>query len=106
MSGGERKNKLRVFPPYPSSEGLGGRCRNPRRNEMKKVSNEELAKIVERHGKWLRGEEGGAWADLSGADLSRGGPDRGLADRGLADRVEALTVFPGSHLRRGLCRGL
>ena len=36
---------------------------------MKKVSKEEMAKIVERHGMWIRGEEGGEWADLSGVDL-------------------------------------
>ena len=36
---------------------------------MKKVSNEELAEILEKHGRWLRGEKGGAWADLSGVDL-------------------------------------
>ena len=42
---------------------------------MKKKSVEELAKIVERHGKWLRNEDGGKRANLreenlSGAELS------------------------------------
>ena len=36
---------------------------------MKKVSKEELAKIVERHGRWLRGEDGGERANLSNANL-------------------------------------
>ena len=36
---------------------------------MKKVSKDELAEILEKHGRWLRGEKGGAWADLSGVDL-------------------------------------
>ena len=36
---------------------------------MKRVSAEELAKIIERHGKWLRGENGGEKADLSDTDL-------------------------------------
>ena len=37
---------------------------------MKKVTAEELEKIIENHGKWLRDEAGGARADLSGADLT------------------------------------
>ena len=36
---------------------------------MKKVSKEELAKIVEKHGKFLRGEEGGERASMIGAIL-------------------------------------
>ena len=36
---------------------------------MKKVSKDELAKILERHGRWLRCEDGGERADLSGASL-------------------------------------
>ena len=38
---------------------------------MRRVSKKELAKIIERHGQWLRGEDGGERADLSGADLSQ-----------------------------------
>ena len=36
---------------------------------MKKVNKEELEKIIEKHGKFLRGEEGGERADLVGAIL-------------------------------------
>ena len=36
---------------------------------MKKVNKEELEKIIEKHGKFVRGEKGGACADLSGVDL-------------------------------------
>ena len=43
---------------------------------MRTISKEELAKIVERHGRWIRGEDGGERANLrnvnlTGADLSR-----------------------------------
>ena len=38
---------------------------------MRRVSAEELEKIIERHGKWLRGEDGGEQADLRNVDLSR-----------------------------------
>ena len=34
---------------------------------MKKMSAEELAKIIENHNKWLRGEKGGERANLTGA---------------------------------------
>ena len=33
MSGGGRKNKLRVFPAYPSSEGLAGEIVVPEEEE-------------------------------------------------------------------------
>ena len=36
---------------------------------MKRVSKEELAAIIERHGQWLRGEDGGERANLCGEDL-------------------------------------
>lgn len=41
---------------------------------MRKISKQELKKILDKHGKWLRNEEGGqkanlSWADLSWADL-------------------------------------
>jgi hypothetical protein len=36
---------------------------------MSKLTQEKLAEIIESHGKWLRGEEGGSRADLHGADL-------------------------------------
>lgn len=34
------------------------------------MTKEELNEIIERHGKWIYGEEGGVLADLSGADIS------------------------------------
>ena len=37
---------------------------------MRRVTAEELKTIVEKHGRWLREEEGGERADLSGADLT------------------------------------
>ncbi|WP_288080674.1 pentapeptide repeat-containing protein [Pseudomonas sp.] len=37
---------------------------------MKTYTPEELAEIIEKHGKWLRSEEGGERANLSGANLS------------------------------------
>ena len=43
----------------------------------------ELKNIVELHGKWLRNEEGGVWANLYGADL--GGANLGGANLGGAD---------------------
>jgi hypothetical protein len=36
---------------------------------MKTISKDELKEIIERHGKWLRDENGGECADLSSADL-------------------------------------
>ena len=38
---------------------------------MKRVSKEELAGIIERHGRWLRAEDGGEQADLRKAILCR-----------------------------------
>jgi uncharacterized protein YjbI with pentapeptide repeats len=39
--------------------------------KMKKISAEELEKILELHGKWLSGKKGGKKADLSGTDLKK-----------------------------------
>jgi hypothetical protein len=39
-------------------------------DKPRKISDEELDQILERHGKWFRCEKGGAQADLKGADLS------------------------------------
>ena len=36
---------------------------------MKKISDTELKAIIDKHAKWLRGEDGGERADLYGADL-------------------------------------
>ena len=53
---------------------------------MRKVSQEELAKILEKHKKWLDGDPDGeranlSWANLSDADLS----DANLSDVDLSD---------------------
>ena len=37
---------------------------------MRTISALELKEVVRKHGMWLRGEDGGERADLSGADLS------------------------------------
>ena len=37
---------------------------------MKTYTTDELSAIIEKHGKWLRDEDGGEQANLSGADLS------------------------------------
>jgi hypothetical protein len=37
---------------------------------MRTISEQELKDILDKHGKWLRNEEGGEKADLSSADLS------------------------------------
>lgn len=37
---------------------------------MRTISKQELKDILDKHGKWLRKEEGGEYADLSSADLS------------------------------------
>ena len=47
------------------------------------MTKEELNEIIERHGKWIYGEEGGVLADLSGADLS--GADLSGVDLSVAD---------------------
>jgi hypothetical protein len=50
---------------------------------MKTYTAKELAVIIEKHGKWLRGEDGGEQANLSRADLSRAnltGADLSRAD--------------------------
>jgi hypothetical protein len=38
---------------------------------MRTISEQELKEILDKHGKWLRGEDGGSRANLSKADLSR-----------------------------------
>lgn len=48
---------------------------------MRKVSQEELAKILEKHKKWLDGDPDGERADLSWANLS----DADLSDANLSD---------------------
>ena len=50
---------------------------------MRKVSQEELAKIIEKHKKWLDGDPDGERADLSDADLS--GANLSVANLSRAD---------------------
>ena len=54
------------------------------------MTKEELNEIIERHGKWIYGEEGGVLADLSGADLS--GADLRGADLSVADLRGAYLI--------------
>ena len=54
---------------------------------MRTISDKELRKIVEKHGKFLRGEEGGKRAYLRGADLR--GAHLGLALLSDADLYRA-----------------
>lgn len=59
------------------------------------MTKEELNEIIERHGKWLYGEEGGVLADLSGADLS--GAD--LREANLSDADLRWANLSGANLR-------
>ena len=52
---------------------------------MRKISEQELKDILDKHGKWLRNEEGGERADLSSADLRSA--DLSWADLRSADLV-------------------
>ena len=54
------------------------------------MTKEELNEIIERHGKWIYGEEGGVLADLSGVDLS--GADLRGADLSVADLRGAYLI--------------
>ena len=68
---------------------------------MKKISDTELKAIIDKHAKWLRGEDGGGRADLCGADL-RGADLRGADLRG-ADLFNADLC--GADLRGANLRG-
>ena len=61
-------------------------------NFAKKLEAEELAKIIERHGRWLRGEVGGERANLADADLTganlTGANLTGASRLGLAETPE------------------
>ncbi len=63
---------------------------------MKTYTADELKAVVEKHGKWLRGEEGGERADLRGADL-QGAYLRGACLRG--------AYLQGAYLRVADLRG-
>lgn len=59
------------------------------------MTKEELNDIIERHGKWIYGKEGGVLADLSGADLSGAdlrGTDLSVADLRGAYLIEANLI--------------
>ena len=60
-----------------------------------KISAKKLQEIIKSHGRWLRNEEGGERADLSGADLS--GADLRSADLSGADLSSA--DLSGADLR-------
>ena len=81
-----------------------------------KPSQEELMQIVARHGKWLRGEEGGEYAnlgdaDLRGADLRGAGlaranlGDADLRGAGLARANLGDAYLRGADLRGAYLRG-
>jgi len=67
---------------------------------MRKIAKEELAEILDKHGKWLRDEEGGELADLRSADL-RSANLRGSDLRGSDLRGSDLSYsnLRGSDLR-------
>ena len=59
------------------------------------ITKEELNEIIEKHGKWIYGKEGGVLADLSGADLSGAdlrGTDLSVADLRGAYLIEANLI--------------
>ena len=49
---------------------MAGEIVESEEEKMRRVSHEELDGIIEKHGKWLRGEEGGERADLRNVDLT------------------------------------
>ena len=59
---------------------------------MRRVTAEELKAIIEKHGRWLRGESGGARADLTGADLT-GASLCSVSGSLFPDKGEQPTVF-------------
>lgn len=59
---------------------------------MRTISKQELKDILDKHGKWLRKEEGGEYADLSSADFRSA--DLSYADLRYADlRSADLMIF-------------
>lgn len=68
---------------------------------MQEISEKELKKIIEKHGKWIRGEEGGERADLRNVNL-RGANLRG-ADLQDANLREA--DLQGANLRYANLQG-
>ena len=75
---------------------------------MKKVTAEELEKIIENHGKWLRDEAGGARADLSGACLSRAdltGANPGRDPEPDTELIPAVEMIPAAEAEPDLREG-
>ena len=71
-----------------------------------KISAEKLQEIIKSHGRWLRNEEGGERADLSGANL-RGADlrDADLRDADLSDAYLRDANLRGADLRGANLRG-
>ena len=76
-----------------------------------KISAKKLQEIIKSHGRWLRNEEGGERADLSGADLRSAdlsGADLSSADLSSADLSSAdlsSANLRGANLRSANLRG-
>lgn len=60
---------------------------------MKEFTSEELKEILEKHDKYLRFEQGGEIADLSGADLS-GADLRGVVGDAIYIKSIFLDAYP------------
>ena len=61
---------------------------------MDKITVEKLREIIESHGRWLRDEEAGQRADLSGANLSRADLSRAdLSCANLSGAIGADTYY-------------
>ena len=71
-----------------------------------KISQEQLDLIIESHGKWLRGEDGGERADLSFKDISganMSGADMRRANMSGANMIDA--DMSGANMRRANMSG-
>ena len=66
-----------------------------------RVSKKQLAEIISAHGKWLRDEEGGKRADLSGADLR----SADLRSADLSGAVLSGADLSGAVLRSAVLSG-
>ena len=68
---------------------------------LKTFTDAEFKELLEKHWKWLRGEDGGSRADLSGADLS--GANLSRAD--LSDANLSRANLSGAYLSRANLSG-